>query len=246
MKPTLAASLKTASHEEICAAINAANQRNARTRARFSGRGFGKQLSRHSQHNPGVPGQIDVIDWTYYDSISFAASAAMATSVFFQTPISGNKLLNQTNMQGQGGQLPFPQTLTITALKVFIANNTVPADLNNLLNNCSYVLTVGLKPFFQCPLAVLTAGMGAIVTAAAQVGTAPAGSAPLFTTSNGVPDPRAVYTLSKPIIIGYGENFNVTITPNAAFNFAANTTNPAGVGTTIVVHLDGILTRQVQ
>lgn len=246
MQRTLSTSLKMASHDEVVRAINAANFRNARTRARLSERGFGKQLPRCSQQNPGVPGQIDVIDWTYYDSISFAASAAMATTVFFQTPISGTKLLNATNMQGQGGQLPFPQTLTITALKVYIANNTVPADLQNLLSDVSYTLTVGLKPFFQCPLAVLTAGMGGIVTAVSNLGVLPAGSAPAFSTSNGIPDPRAVYTLSKPIVIGYGENFNVTLAPNVAFNFAANTTNPAGVGTTIVIHLDGILTRQVQ
>ena len=219
-------------------------ERNARTLDRISKRGLGPIRQRHQ--NPGVPGQIDVIDWTYYDSASFAQAAAMATTVYFQTPISGTKLLNATNLQGTGGQLPFPQTLTVTALKVFISNNTVPADLNNLMLNVSYTLTVGLKPFFQCPLAVLTAGMGAIVTAAAQVGTAPAGSAPLFSTSNGIPEPRAVYGLNKPVIIGYGENFNVTLTPNVAFNFAANSTNPAGVGATIVVHLDGILTRQVQ
>lgn len=246
MKHQLSASLAVVSPDVIRALNRSAVERNARTKARLSSRGFGLQRARHSMQNPGVPGQIDVIDWTYYDSISFAASAAMANTVFFQTPISGTKLLNATNLQGTGGQLPFPQTLTITALKVYIANNTIPADLNNLMINTSYTLTVGLKPFFQSPLAVLTAGMGAIVTAASQVGTAPAGSAPLFSTSNGLPDPRAVYTLNKPIIIGYGENFNVTLTPNVAFNFAANTTNPAGVGTTIVVHLDGILTRQVQ
>jgi hypothetical protein len=233
---------------ELLSRINRqAIDRNDRTKARLSSRGFGKQLSRHSSMpNPGVPGQIDVIDWTYYDSISFAQAAAMAPSVMFQTPISGTKLLNATNLQGVGGQLPFPQTLTITALKVFIANNTAPVDLSNLMINVSYTLTVGLKPFFQCPLAVLSAGMGGIVTAAAQVGTAPAGSAPLYSTSNGMPDPRAVYGLNKPIIIGYGENFNVTLAPNVAFNFAAAGANPAGVGTTIVVHLDGVLTRQVQ
>jgi len=240
------ASVSLADRDLIARLSAEAIERNARTRERFSKRGLGKQFPRCSSQNPGVPGQIDIIDWTYYDTASFAQSAAMATTVFFQTPISGTKLLNATNLQGQGGQLPFPQTLTITALKVYIANNTVPADLVNLLTNVSFTLTVGLKPFFQCPLAVLTAGMGAFVTAAAQVGTAPAGSAPLFSTSNGVPDPRAVYTLSKPIIIGYGENFNVTLQPNVAFNFAANTTNPAGVGTTIAIHLDGILTRQVQ
>lgn len=242
----LRTSVQLATPELIARLNRSAFERNERTKSRISSRGFGLQRARHSMQNPGVPGQIDVIDWTYYDSVSFAQAAAMATSVLFQTPISGTKLLNATNMSGQGGQLPFPQTLTITALKVYIANNTVPADLQNLLSNVSYQLTVGLKPFFQCPLAVLSAGMGGIVTAAAQVGTAPAGSAPLFSTSNGVPDPRAVYSLNKPIIIGYGENFNVTLTPNVAFNFAANTTNPAGVGTTIVVHLDGILTRQVQ
>ncbi len=196
--------------------------------------------------NPHVAGVEEVINQPVYDSFSFAQAAAFAKTTIFQTPIGqAGKQLAQTNMV-LAGQLQNPQKLWIRALRVFISNDTTIADVNNILRNVSVVLTIGKKPFFEGPVLLLQAGCGAVQYSAAQVGTAPAGSATPFSTSNGIADPRAVFTLSQPIPLESGETFSVTFNPEAAFNMQANTTNPAGAGTTIYCILDGELYRGVQ
>jgi hypothetical protein len=195
--------------------------------------------------NPSVGGIEDLITQPLYDSVSFAAGAAFAAQTMFQT-IKGQagKTLAQTNMTFAGA-LPNPQRLNVRALRVWIANSTAPVDLFNLLQNVSIEVVFNGKPYFQGPLGLLTAGCGAMVTAAAQVGTAPAGSAPVFSTSNGNPDQRNVFSLNQPIMIEQGEPIEVKLNADIAFNFAAAGANPAGVGTTIFVILDGDLYRAV-
>lgn len=196
--------------------------------------------------NSLVAGQEEVIDQPFYDSLSLAANTAFAKTVLFQTPIGqSSKTLAQTNMT-KAGQLEFPQRLIIQAIGVFIANNTTPTDVGNILQNVSFTLTIGKKPMLECPVLILPAGRGAIVNAVANVGVLPAGSAPVFSTSNGLVDPRAMFSLAHPITIESGEGFSVTLNPETGFSTQANTTNPAGVGTTIYVILDGYLYRAVQ
>ncbi len=205
---------------------------------------FGKP--RVKARNPILGGVEDYITQPIYDSVSFAANAAFAQQTMFQQPRGqAGKTLAQTNMTAPGF-LPNPQRLILRALRVFISNNTVPVDMVNMLQNVSVQLILGTKPYFVGFLGLLSAGCGAMVTAAAQVGTAPAGSAPLFATSNGVPDQRSVMTLNQPITIEQGETIQVMLNPDVAFNFAAAGANPAGVGTTIFVILDGDLYRGVQ
>jgi len=208
--------------------------------------GFGRMPHRKMQ-NPAVPGVTDTIDQPMYDSVTFAAGAAMAKTVMFQTTIGqGGKTLAQTNMT-VAGTLPAPWILNVRAIKFYVTNNTVPADLQNVLSNVSFTLNVGVKPFLQCPSLYLPAGMGGILTAAAQLGTSGAAqNIPLFSTSNGFPVPQAAFILDYPIQIGALENFNVTLNPETAFNFAAAGGATVGVGATIQVFLDGALTRQAQ
>jgi hypothetical protein len=196
--------------------------------------------------NPSFPGAQEVITQPVYDSVSFAAAAAMAKTTLFQTPIGqAGKTLAQTNMT-QAGTLPAPQRLTVRSIQLGFANNTVITDVVNILENVSLTFIVGKKPMLEVPCHYLTAGCGGIVTAAAQVGTAPAGSAPLFSTSNGVPDQANRFWLSVPFTIEQGETFQVVLVPETGFNFAAAGANPAGVGTTIRVAFSGELYRQVQ
>lgn len=205
---------------------------------------FGRPKARAS--NPILGGVEDYITQPIYDSASFAAAAAMTQLTMFQQPRGqGGKTLAQTNMTGPGF-LPNPQRLILRALRVFTSNNTVITDLVNLLQNVSIQLVLGTKPYFLGFLGLLSAGCGAMVTAASQVGTAPAGSAPFFSTSNGVPDQRSVMALNQPIMIEQGETIQVILNPDTAFNFAAAGANPAGVGTTLYVILDGDLYRGVQ
>lgn len=204
------------------------------------------QRPRCKMTNPIVGGIEDYITQPLYDSVSFAQAAAFAQQTMFQQPRGqGGKTLAQTNMTGPGF-LPNPQRLILRALRCFISNNTVPTDLANLMQNVSVQLILGTKPYFLGFLGLLTAGCGAMVTAAAQVGTAPAGSAPLFSTSNGVPDQRNVFALNQPITIEQGEPIQVLLNADVPFNFTAAGANPAGVGTTIYMILDGDLYRGVQ
>jgi hypothetical protein len=233
--------------------LSAGGRGNERLRPRFPFEGlrelksfnFGKR-PRCKMTNPILGGVEDYISQPIYDSVSFAAAAAFTQQTMFQQPRGqAGKTLAQTNMTGPGF-LPNPQRLILRALRVFIANGTAPVDMFNMLQNVSIQLILGTKPYFLGFLGLLTAGCGAMVTAAAQVGVAPAGSAPLFSTSNGQPDQRNVFALNQPITIEQGETIQVILNPDVAFNFAAAGANPAGVGTTLFVILDGDLYRGVQ
>ena len=197
------------------------------------------------RQNPTLGGVIEVITQPLYDQVSFAQGAAFAKTILFQTPKGqGGKTLAQTNMT-QAGILPNPQRFTIYAICVLISNNTIPADMFNLVTNVSFELDINTKPYFQGPLVTLPAGRGFRLDSIANVGQAVAacGFIDAYSTTNGVPDPRAVYTLDAPITIEQGEQFQVVLNPETAFNLTANSTNPAGVGTTITIFLDGNLER---
>lgn len=197
--------------------------------------------------NPVLQGVEDVINQPIYDSFSVAAGTAWpnVTTLFSQSQGQAGKTLAQTNMI-QAGTLQAPQRLYVQALRIFIGNDAVIADLNNILRNVSVTLTVGKKPYFEGPVLLLSAGTGAMLSAASQVGTAPAGSAPLFATSNGAPDQRSIFSLSRPWMLEEGEAFSVTVRAETAFNTTAAAANPAGVGVTVYFILDGELYRGVQ
>ncbi len=197
--------------------------------------------------NPTLPGYEDVVDQPLYDSFTVQQGANFPTvTTLFQSPIGANgKTLAQTNMT-LNGQLPAPQRAYILSYRIFVRNDAVPADLMLFGVNASHSWMIGTKPYWQGPSFLLSAGTGMIVTAAAQVGTAPAGSAPLFTTSQGVPDQRSVYALTQPYILEQGETFNWTVRAETAFALTANTANPAGTGLTIYIVLDTQLYRGVQ
>lgn len=207
-----------------------------------------KILQFRKRQNPTYPGVQDAIMQPVYDSFSVAAAAAFpAQTVMFQVARGqAGKTLAQTNMQ-QSGQLPNPQSLLIQAIEVWIANNTAPVDLQNMLANVSFQLLIGTKPYLQCPLVNLPAGRGGVAYSAAQLGTAAAGDISFASTSNGAPDPRAVFTLQQNAIgLTQGEQFQVVITAETAFNMAAANARPNGNGTSLWVFLDGVLQRSVQ
>jgi hypothetical protein len=213
---------------------------------RVSGRGYGRMPGASRGKNPLVANIMEVINQPVYDSVSFAAAAAMAKTVLFQTPIGqAGKTIAQTYMT-KAGQLEQPQKLVCRAIGLFFSNNTAPVDLVNFLQNVSFTLIVGKKPMLECPALNLTAGRGAIAYSAAQLGTAAAADVSFASTSNGVPDPRSMFTLNQPIVIEGGEGFQVILNPETGFNFAAAAARPNGNGTTVYVILDGELYRGVQ
>ena len=203
-----------------------------------SARGFGKYGRRRNEIAPGLTSYRD--GW-YYDTFSVAAGAAFpVTNMFATAQGAGGKTLAQTNLTGQGGQLPAGQTLLMRSIRIYISNTTTPADFQNILSNCSVEFKVDNTPIYQTTPGWFPAGFGGITTAVANVGTVPSGTAAVASTTNGQPLQTAVYDFKFPYQIESQVNFTVLWTPQTAFNMVAGTgTNPLGVGTTIAVFLEG-------
>ena len=212
-------------------------------RRQRSARGFG-QFRRCQNEAP--QGQYAHRDWVYYDAATFAAGAAFANTVFFAVPQgAGGKNLNTTNLQGQGGQLPAGEVLTVTSIRVYISNLTVPADLQNIISLVSLQFKVRNYPIWQSTPEFLPAGCGGVVLAGANLGaTLPTGTAQFLSSTNGMPTQGSVYNFQVPYVLGSLENFAVILNPETAFNMvAATATNPLGVGTTIKIYLEGVIDR---
>jgi len=208
-----------------------------RDRASRSCRGFGYQRRK----NEFVQGTSSFRDGWFYDTVTFAAGAAFATTLMFQAAQSGSKLLNQTNLTGQGGQLPAGTTLQIFAIRVSISNLTSPVDYANIFTNVSFEFKVNNVPIYQCTPDYFPAGFGAPTFSMAQLGAAGGTAAQLTSTNNGMPVQTAIYEFKNPYQLGTQENFNVVLTPQTAFNMQAATgVAPLGIGATIRVYLDGL------
>jgi hypothetical protein len=221
--------------KRVAARVRADRQEGCRSK-----RGFGYQ--RRKNEAPDV--QYAHRDWVYYDAFSLGAGAAFAKTLTFAVPQGGAKFLNATNLQGQGGQLPAGEILTLKSIRIYIANTTVPADLQNIINNVSVEFKVRNYPIFQCTPEFLPAGVGGVCLSTSQLGVAPAGTATITSTTNGFPHQTAVYNFSVPYKLGSLESFAVIFNPEVAFNMtAAAAVNPLGVGTTIKVYLEGEIDR---
>ena len=206
-------------------------------RERASKRGFGLQRRK----NEFVQGTSSYRDGWFYDTVSFAAGAAFVTTLLFQTAQNGSKLLNSTNLTGQGGQLPAGTTMTVGCIRVEISNLANPSDYANIMSNVTFEFKVNNVPIYQCMPNYFPAGFGCPTFSAAQVGTAPSGTSVLTSTNNGMPVQTATYEFKNPYSLSSQENFVVVLTPQTAFNLVAGTgVNPIGVGVTIRVYLDGL------
>lgn len=214
----------------------------------LSRRHFG-QLDRPvlRRSNPPVQGVANYIDDFLYDSATFAAGAAMAKTTLFKVPEGGAKTIAQTNMQ-QAGVIDNGETFQIYGFSIWVANDTVPADANNIARNVSVKFTVGSVDQIVAPTGFFPAGIGVHLSGWAQLGTAPAGTATVGSTSFGVPNGMAsVYKLSNPIILGPDDSIKCTLNPETGFSFAAAAAvNPLGVGTTIYVILWGYRVKGVR
>lgn len=196
--------------------------------------------SARKRQNPNLGGTIDVITTELYDQLTVNLNTAFPSpSILFQTPKGqGGKTLANTNMTA-AGILPNPDRFTIWAIACYISNNSVPSDFANLTSNVTLELYINNKWWSQGPLIAYPAGRGYKVDAVSNVGTVPAGSAPVYSVSNGIQDPRAVSLLDASITIEQGEQFSVVLTAQTGFSTSNNTTNPPGNGVTLTVYLIG-------
>ncbi|HKN25305.1 MAG TPA: hypothetical protein VJX72_10700 [Candidatus Acidoferrum sp.] len=223
---------RDATNEEVSRLVN--RHRGGEQR---SERGFGPRRKR----NEVAPGLTSYRDGWYWDSFSVAAAAAFPVTNMFATPQgSGGKTLAQTNLTGQGGQLPSGQVLLMRYIRIYISNVTVPADFQNILTNCSVEFKVDNTPIYQALPGFFPAGFGGATLAVGNLGTLPSGTASVVSTSNGFPVQTATYEFKYPYTLESALNFTLLWTPQTAFNMvAASGVNPIGVGTSIVCVLDG-------
>lgn len=200
--------------------------------------------------NPVAPGMIDIENQPIYDTNSLAAGSAFPSTVsFFQTPKGqSSKTYLQTNMVN-ASSLPAPQTLSIRAYRLIVRNDAIPPDLFNFLYNTWLDFWIGTKEYFTGPSCLWTAGAGGVVSAVGMVGAVPTsgGTDYFYSGSNGNPDQRDVFTLSRPIQIGSLETFYLNINCPTSFNLTSGSATPvAGTGLTIIAVLDGELVKGVQ
>jgi len=206
---------------------------------------YDRALRMRKRENPNLGGTIDVITTELYDQLTVNHNTAFPTpSILFQTPKGqGGKTLANTNMTA-AGILPNPDRFTIWAIAAHISNNSVPADFANILSLVTLELYINNKWWSQGPCISYPAGRGYKVDAVANVGTVPSGSAPVYSVTNGVQDPRAVALLDASITIEQGEQFSVVLTAQTGFNTAQGVGdptpgNPPGNGATLTVYLIG-------
>lgn len=194
--------------------------------------------------NPFVAGVGYTSESVLYDTFSVAAAAAMpGTTVMFQTPIGGAKTLAMTNIRA-AGMLENGDVFRVKAFGIMVAFNTYSADAINLLENCSVTLTIGGRVFLEGKISLFPGGRGGYLTAASQVGTAPAGNNIQIGFSNGVPELRNMFTFSEPIDITTMEQVRVEIKAETGFSMAAAAVG--GNGTTITAIMEGFRTRKAQ
>ncbi len=197
----------------------------------------------YADYNTQFKGNIETIGWKWWDTQTFTSATTVSLTQFFNVRAS----LDLSNME-VAFQLAAPKAFLIRAIRFFVkqrpfrATSPSPAtqqiglfdDVAQLINTGVFQLTIGNKVYNMEPIWCMTAGGGAygILTDGSTTGTT-------SYAQNGMPDPRAVNSLTKPLFIGPQINFTARIDWAATLTLAAG--NPA-----ICILLDGDLLRPVQ
>lgn len=209
-----------------------------------------EQLAAYSSELPGLDEQRR---WSLYDSVLFAAGAAILGDVnLFTLPIGQGavaKTLRETNMR-QAGQLAARQAMliydigiqiepvTVTEAALIATSNATTQFVHDALYGASFTFRNTQKTDLEiAPLAKLPAGYG--VTASLSYSGIVTGGG-YYEQNNGHPSRAALWDLDPlPIVILPQRSFGVTL------NFPVAVTVPAALtgGARIWCHLDGVLFR---
>lgn len=214
----------------------------------------------YENYNTQYKGQKEIIQWTWYDTVTYVSGTSTSLNLF-------NAIRATTDLSNMevAGQLAAPKAFFLRAIRFFVkqrvratspvnaspstsAGNAAQAgaldNIQQLINTGVYTMTVGSKNYGTFPLWLLTAGGGACGGAAVWI--SPSGSqqtspqgAFVDWGQNGIADPRAVFTLSKPLFISPQINFIVNLAWPSGITLA-------GGDTTISILWDGDLIRPVQ
>lgn len=194
------------------------------------------------------PAQMEVITYSLWERQVYTSAVTVNINFFTggaTTAINGNLPLS--------GQLPANNYFLIQAIRIAVmadthrtddtaaapGNTQTPLeDVSRIVNNTTVELRIGDKRYGRWPTFMLPGGGGA--TGNLQLSALP--TATQFMESgyalNGLPDPRAVYSLGVPVVIPEQYNFSVDFAGAAQTLFGGN---PA-----IFCILDGELMRPAQ
>jgi hypothetical protein len=199
----------------------------------------------YRDYNTQYGGKIEAVGWKWWDTQTYVSGTTTSLPQWFNvraTPDLGNMEI--------AFQLAAPKAFLIRAIRFYVKQRprTVsPAsgagvgafdNIAQLINTGTFTITVGNKQYTLDPLWTLTSGGGAFGAMAAATAVATTQMYVDYAT-NGVPDPRAVNTLSKPLFIGPQINFSGVMTWPAALTLN-------GGNTDLCVLLDGDILRPVQ
>ena len=199
------------------------------------------------KYNSQYAGKLEWIGWRWWDTKTYVSGTTVALTNFFGTiPAT----IDLGNMQ-VAAQLAAPNAFMVRAVGWFLkqrpravtavatANPQTGAtdNLSQLANTGVAQFSIGNKVYGQWTLHQLTGG-GGICSMMTDAGAA-AANLSIDWATNGIADPRAIYTLSKPIFIAPQINFKVDITWPTAITLA-------GTDTPIEFFLDGDIVRPVQ
>ncbi len=206
---------------------------------------FGDMPPEYDAYNTTYQGKKEIIGQKFWDTKTYVSGTTTALNGFFTTT---NTTIDVTNMQA-AGQIPSPSAFVVRAIRFFLkqrgnavsptvtGNQTSAVDnVAQLINTGTITFTIGNKIYNQEPLWCVTAGAGAFGVMAA-TGNFAGGSLYSY-AQNGIPDPRAVNTLTKPLFIQPMINFNLGIVWPAALTLTGNVD--------ICMLLDGDLIRPIQ
>lgn len=190
--------------------------------------------------NETAPGQLDRQTGWLWDTLVVAPNTAFpAQTTMFSVPISGNTKQQAGTNLSQPGQMPFPQMMDVKSVHLFILNNSTPTDILSLYTNVWFNVVVNNNFSKLEALGWHLPAGGGLWVFGNQVGTAPSGSAVMFSASNGDPNIQNSFVLNDPIRLMAGMAFSVIVTASSPFNTQANTTNPPGTGLTLVLAFEG-------
>jgi hypothetical protein len=223
------------------------NGASARRFAYVPGDYAGNFPQEYEAYNTQYAGQLESIGWQWWDTQTYTSGTTVQLINYFATQ---RATVDLSNME-VAGQLAAPKAFLIRAIRFFVKNRPRTSsaaaaagnqtgifdDVAQLINTGVFTFTIGNKQYSMNPLWCLTAGGGA----AGVLSTSVTGGAVNVTdyAQNGISDPRAVYTLSKPLFIPPQMNFNARVDWAAALTLAAG-------NTALTFLLDGDLLRPVQ
>lgn len=197
-----------------------------------------------------LPNGEEIVSWMWFDTLSYVSGTTVRLD-FFQA-VNTNKVLSNMVI---AGALPapsyfvlmairivpiiLPQEERLTAVGVYAANAAI--DIHRLLTLSRSVLTIGSKTYLDHPSSIFTAGQGIDASYgadAASGATTVYESHRISNVNNGIPDPRAVYTLQHMRLIEPQINFQFSMIWNAAVTLSGNQN--------VRVEFDGGLYRPIQ